>query len=541
MRGTNTGPRRFGVAAATIAICALASVASASPGAARQLSAGLAGDPYVQVGGDLVGSASPGSGLFGISGAISGDASTVIVGAPTEGSSGAAYVYTPSASSWTQQAELTDPSLPSMAYLGDSVAISGDGDTALVGAPNAQEVLVYDRSGTTWSLASTISAPATIGGFGISLSLSSDGTTALIGDSGSTGPLNVTTAYVYGLVGSTWHQQAVLSPTGEASNGIDFNPASVALSADASTALLGNAADGAGNGSAWVFVQSGGSWSQQGGPLTASGEIGTGGFGGSTALSGNGDTAAIGAIYDNCNDGAGYVFARSGTTWALQSSKLTNIGLLGTCGVGGPTFGEGAALSADGTIAFFGGGDSALFTLTGSTWGQTQTDFAGGGATSLSSDGQTGLTTCGGCNAGSGTAYVYHFVAGAALPAPMPSALMISPSPMGTLRIATAGAIVHVHYKVNVKATAKLQVLERETGVLVAGDCVAPASGVTGSTCSRLVQTTYFTLNAHAGENSYTLPSAAVPASGGYELRLIVMRARSRRNGLAMKPFTVKG
>jgi hypothetical protein len=541
MRGHDVARHRLGFAIATVALCSLVFAVDAVSGGASSLAGGLRGDPYVQVGPELVGSASPGTGLFGISGAISGDASTVIVGAPTEGSSGAAYIYTPSGSAWTQQAELTDPSLPSMAYLGDSAAISGDGNTVLVGAPNAREVLVFTRSGTTWSLASTITAPLTITGFGGNVALSSAGTTALIGDSGSTGASNVTTAIIYNFAGGSWHQGAVLSPSGEAPNGGSFSDASVALSADASTALVGNPADSGGNGSAWVFVQGGGSWTQQGGRLTGSGEIGTGGFGGSAALSANGDTAAIGAIYDDCNNGAGYVFARSGTTWSQQSSKLTNIGLLGTCGVGGPTFGEGAALSGDGTTAFFGGGDPAVFTLTGSTWGPLQTDLAGGGQTSLSSDGQTGLATCGGCNAGAGTAYVYHFVAGAVLPAPAPSALMISPSPMAGVRISTAASGVLVHFKVNVKAAAKLQVLERQTGVLAAGNCVAASAGVTGSSCTRLVQTTVFTFPVHAGRNSYSVPASAVPVKGGYELRLIVMRPRSRRNGLAMKPFTIKG
>jgi hypothetical protein len=526
---------RRGSALTTIA-SALVLAVNADSGAAR----GLETDPYVQVGAALTGSSMAGSGLFGAAGAISGDASTVLIGAPTDGASGTAYVFTPAVTGWVQQAALTDPSLPSSAYLGDSVALSANGGIALVGAPNAGEVLVFSRTGTTWSLESTIAAPATITGFGTSVSLSADGATALIGDNGSSGASNVTTAIVFDFVGGSWHEQAVLSPSGEAGNGSTFNPASVALSADASTALLGNAADDGGIGSAWVFAQSGGTWSAQGGRLTGSGEIGTGGFGGGTALSADGDTAAIGAIYDNCNDGAGYVFARSAGTWTQQSSKLTNIGLLGACGVGGPTFGEGAALSGDGTSAFFGGGDSALFTLSGSAWGQAQTDFAGGGATSLSSDGQTGLTTCSGCNGGAGTAYVYHFTAGAALPAPVAANLQVSHAVMAGVRIAVAGRAVHVRYKVNVNATARLQVLEHETGVSVNGDCVSKKSG-TGTACSRYVPVTFFTLAARRGENSFTVPASAIPAAGGYEVRLIVMRPGSRANGLAMKPFTIKG
>ncbi len=526
----------------TTAFCALAFLAAAAPGGARENRAFLRGDPYVQVGADLTASSMAASGLFGASGAISGDASTVLVGAPGDGSSGAAYVFVPSGAAWAQQAQLTDASLPASAYLGYSAALSTNGNTALVGAPNARVVLVFGRSGTAWTLRSTIDAPATITGFGTSVSLSGDGTTALIGDNGSTGPSNLTTALVYHLVGSAWVQQAVLTPSSEFSNGSTFFPASVALSSDGSTAIVGNAADGGGVGAVWMFVATGGVWSEQAGPVTlASGELGDGGFGGSTALSASGNTAAIGAPFDNCNDGAGYVFARSGGSWTQQSAKLTNVGLLGACGVGGPTFGYGAALSADGTSAFFGGGDSALFTATAGTWSEFQTAFTGGGETSLSSDGQTGLTTCAGCSAGAGIADVYHFVPGAALPGPVPAAVHIGGAPIATVRLARASARISLTYKVNVKASARIEVLRREDGVINTGVCVPPTGGVEGHICNRFVPVDTETVSARAGKNRYTLPSSAFPAAGVYELRLVLVRPGSRRNGAVTKTFTFKG
>jgi trimeric autotransporter adhesin len=78
---------------------------------------------------------------------------------------------------------------------------------------------------------------------------------------------------------------------------------SIALSADGSTLLVGGPFDGHpsagfGPGAAWVFVKSGGTWTEQGPKLTGSPEYGDVGFGSSVAISANGNTAIIGAPYD---------------------------------------------------------------------------------------------------------------------------------------------------------------------------------------------------------------------------------------------------
>lgn len=504
----------------------------------------LAVDPYVQQGANLLATGEIGDAFFGLGAAISSDGSTVIVGAPQQTNGGVADVFTLGGSSWTDQAAITLPGASATAYFGDSAALSSDGNVALIGAPGAREVAVFTRSGSTWTLQSTITAPAGITGFGDSVGLSGDGSRALIGDSGSTtAASNVTTAFIYNHTGaSTWTQAAELAPAGEANNGTTFNPASVALSADGATALLGNAADDGGAGSAWVYALSGASWVPQGGRLSGSDPVGPAGFGGATALSANGNTAAIGAPNDDCYDGAGYVFARSGSTWTQQSGKLTNIGLLGSCPEGGPTFGFGAALTADGTTALFGGGDPAAFTLSAGTWSEYQTDFQGGGLASLSGDGAAALLTCPGCGA-VGFAYVYAAVAGLSpLPPPVPAALQVNPlPPHAGARIAGAGA-VGVRYKVNVASSTTVQVLEREAGAQSDGVCVAVSSALAGSPpCSRFVAVTHSVRHSAKGSNHFTLPASTFPAAGTYELRLIVNRQRARRSGLLMKTFHVGG
>jgi hypothetical protein len=267
-------------------------------------------------------------------------------------------------------------------YFGDSVALSADGNTALVGVSNngdgAGEAIVYVRSGSTWIQQAELTGSDETGraAFGVGVALSSDGNTALIGgpqDNGSVGA-----AWMFVRSGSTWTQQGA-KLTGSGETGYSGFGSSVALSADGSTALIGGRYDNtgfdvSGVGAAWVFVRSGSTWTQQGPKLTASDETGLGGFGGSVALSADGNTALVGGP-NNGGDGstlyavgAAWVFVRSGSSWTQQGPKLTASDEAGSGGLG-----SGVALSADGNTALIGGqGDNSawVFVRSGSSWTQ---------------------------------------------------------------------------------------------------------------------------------------------------------------------------
>ena len=81
----------------------------------------------------------------------------------------------------------------------------------------------------------------------------------------------------------------------------------VALSADGDTALIGARYGYPGAGGAWVFTRSGSTWSQQGGKLVGTGHAGAGEFGhtgegefgASVAISADGDTALVGGPADD--------------------------------------------------------------------------------------------------------------------------------------------------------------------------------------------------------------------------------------------------
>lgn len=182
---------------------------------------------------------------------------------------------------------------------------------------------------------------------------------------------------------------------------IEFG-SSVAISADAGTALVGGIVSGTPE--VFVYIRSGSTWTRQatltGAPSTA--------FGSALALSANGNTALIGAsetvggAHSLSNFGAAWVYTRTGTSWsggqAIQPTDETN----GACYnatlmsyVTCATFGGSAALSSDGTEALIGGpGDggssNAGGTAVGSVWVYTESGGNWTEATKISPTDETG-------------------------------------------------------------------------------------------------------------------------------------------------------
>lgn len=138
---------------------------------------------------------------FGWAVALSADGNTLAVGARhedgngisqannTTSNSGAAYVYTRAGTTWTQQAYLKAPAPNDSDEFGSSLALSGDGNTLIVGAPladspgvDAGAAFVFTRTGTTWSVPSELVAsnPDAADWFGWQIALSGDGLTAII-------------------------------------------------------------------------------------------------------------------------------------------------------------------------------------------------------------------------------------------------------------------------------------------------------------------------------------------------------------------------
>jgi len=248
---------------------------------------------------------------------------------------------------------------------GMSVALSADGNTAIVGGPGANNAdrdrpasigpagaaWVFMRSGGVWrQQAKLVGTTSEYGGGlwsqGASVGVSADGNTAIVGgpsDNRTTGA-----AWVFTRSGDAWTQQGsklVGSGAGEP----PLPPGqgmSVAVSADGKTAIVG----GWRTEGAWVFTRSGSVWTQQGKKLIGTGAVGNARQGMSVALSADGNTAIVGGWSDNSTTGAAWVFTRSGGIWTQQGKKL-----VGTDALGSARQGMSVALSADGNTAIVGG------------------------------------------------------------------------------------------------------------------------------------------------------------------------------------------
>jgi nucleoside-specific outer membrane channel protein Tsx len=362
---------------------------SVPPDAQHAILAALGeGDPWTQQA-ELTASDGRAQDGFGFSVAVSG--STVVVGSPVHPYSppnqgpGAAYVFVESGGTWTQQAELTASDGVGGDEFGSSLAISGS--TIVVGAPTHQlgsdrypgAAYVFVESGGTWSQQAELTASdgASWDFFGNSVAI--NGTTIVVGavyhkalGLNQHGP---GAAYVFVENGGTWSQQEELT----ASDGFDYDLFGTAVAVSGSTAFAGaprhtvgtNVNQGVGYG----FAENGGIWTQQTELTPADGVAGDG-FGGSIAI--DGGAAVLGAST------AVYVFEESGGVWGQQaeltpSGGTANTGFGGSLGLSGSTVVAGAADQDVGSNVEQGA--AYVFVESGGTWNQQEELTASDGAT----------------------------------------------------------------------------------------------------------------------------------------------------------------
>ncbi|TBR42445.1 integrin [Marinomonas agarivorans] len=268
---------------------------------------------------------------FGWSVAINADGTTLAVGAIGEKSSassidgdqtidqaygyGAVYVFTQTDGVWSQQSYIKPSNMGHRDDFGYSLSLSNDGNRLLVGAPGESSsatgingdlldnsalrsgaAYLFERTGTSWTQQTYFKASNTEAsdGFGTRVNLSGDGNTIAV------------------------------TALGENSNstGINGNQTN-----NDHTGLVNRA------GAVYVFGFDGVNWSQQA-YVKASNTLYAALFGQSLSLSDDGNTLAVGAIYEYSNatgingdqenysaskSGAAYVFSRTGITWSQQA------------------------------------------------------------------------------------------------------------------------------------------------------------------------------------------------------------------------------
>lgn len=157
---------------------------------------------------------------FGANVAINDVGDTVVIGAPTDDISGyfergSAYVFTRSGSVWTEQQKLTASDGLTNDWFGWSTAISGDGSTIIIGAYqddfgvqfNRGSAYVFTNTGT-WTQQQKLIGSSTgqVDFFGYSIAVNTDGTVAVIGAPGDF-TLNQGSAFIFTKTGGVWSEE----------------------------------------------------------------------------------------------------------------------------------------------------------------------------------------------------------------------------------------------------------------------------------------------------------------------------------------------
>jgi hypothetical protein len=255
--------------------------------------------------------------------AISGDGTTVVVGAPSEDSnatgidgnaalngapnSGAVYVIARTASGWGQQAYVKASNTALGDAFGGSVAISADGSTIAIGAvgraSGAGAVYVFVRNGASWAQQAILTASNADGDdrFGAALALSANGSILAVGAIGensdgssasNNSAVDAGAAYVFTRAGAVWSQQAYLKASNADEE--DLFGSALALNAAGTLLAVGAAGQASGAGAVYTFTGDGVTWTESAivkapnaEPLDA--------FGASLSMSADGNTLAVGA------------------------------------------------------------------------------------------------------------------------------------------------------------------------------------------------------------------------------------------------------
>ena len=352
--------------------------------------------------------------LFGGSLAIDGD--VAIIGAPTLTynflHAGFAYVFRNEAGTWTQTQKL----LPAETAVGDQFgyAVGLAGGTAVITGTGNQfahgAAYVFHDDGTTFAETQRLSPSDGASGdeFGNALAMSS--TRAIIGAERLVLGEHQGAAYVFSATDGVWAQTDEFTETSGTS--LDFFGGAVAF--DGTTALIGipgATVDGTHFVGAAVFRTSDAGTAPPEQEVEPSDGASGDEFGISVAI--EGDTALIGAAYENSGQGAAYVFTASDGVWSEVQKLVADDGM--------PNDWFGQSVALDGDVAVIGApqyldvgnGAAYVFTRANASWSQAQKLVADDGVPrdqfgiSVAADADTVLVGAFGIDFYTGAAYVY--------------------------------------------------------------------------------------------------------------------------------------
>ena len=224
-------------------------------------------------------------------------------------------IFTRSGGVWAQQAKLVGTGSVGSAGQGYSLSISADGNTAVIGGygDNASvgAAWVFARTGSVWTQqGGKLVGTGGVGTQfqGLSVAISADGNTAVVG--GASDNSNAGAAWIYSRGGGVWTQEGG-KLVGTGAVGSAQQGTSVSMSSDGNIAIVGGYADNGNAGGTWVFTRSGGVWSQQGSKLVGAGSSTPASQGNSVSLSSDATTLLVGGPGDNSGAGAVWVYINS--------------------------------------------------------------------------------------------------------------------------------------------------------------------------------------------------------------------------------------
>ena len=276
---------------------------------------------------------------------------------------------------------------------GYSVAMSSDGTRVIVGAPyedsitnaGAAYIFTYNESTSTWSQEAKLLSSDLAGThkLGSAVSITGDGTRVIVGAYGEYRVWGEEgAAYIFVYSGGSWSQEAKLMASDGALN--DHFGEQVAMSVDGTKVIVGVANDddkGTDAGAAYIFTYSSGSW-DTGTKIVAADGQSQDKFGFSVAINGDGTKIIVGAYKEdfNSDQGAAYIFVYSDGSWTEQ------IKLRASDGASNDWFGENVAMSGDGTKVIVGArtpadqsGAAYIFTYSSGSWDTGTKIFAADG------------------------------------------------------------------------------------------------------------------------------------------------------------------
>jgi hypothetical protein len=316
-----------------------------------------------------------GGDLFGFSTATSTTGAVTVVGAPEHNSAGAAYVFTGTGTAISQAAELAPSNPQADEQFGQTVAVSGNGETAVVSAPGAAgttgsdqgAAYVFSDASGTWTQTQELTVPGT-SELGSSLALSSDGSTIVLGS--PTTDDDAGEAVVFTLSGGTYVQTQVLTASTSSTSTTSAakvqtrtvsavsaarkpKPAPAPAPAPEFPALIGSDTGISANGSTIAFGEPEAGvtlvFTKAAGASTWTQTAQLNGGGSSVAVNSTGTIVAAGQPGINNLNGAVFVFTESGSTFTEASEVLPPANTTNSAFAAGSNIGISASGS---TIAF---------------------------------------------------------------------------------------------------------------------------------------------------------------------------------------------